>query len=760
MSASVKVEEHSRSITIRAISFIFLVNFINIYSQIDLLWGKKGILSVDYLFEMYEKVNSNDFSKSFFPSIIPLLHKIIGISGETCLYIISTLGAILSFLMLFEKKFHKSIYMFLVWYSYLNIFLVGQHFTSFGFDHFNLEVGFISIFLCEFYTFDSKYLQIMSKYILKLTIFKVLYSFGLSLIFSNNKYILSLQGYESFLLKNFIPSSTIVILNKYIPQEFQTLLTALIFLVVIIVPFGMFCFFKRISRISGFMIAIFCLNINLIGNFGLSNLMLFAINFVNFDDDFLDLLFRLGEEKKIKLKDDRIINIPNEEELPAAIAIDAFCAFIFCLISLFTIFPLNKIVEGKFDLTPGGDKNPYKFFNINYLKKIFVLLVLYIIVMPIVDYYYEHLKKEEEFKYVKTFNDLKNSCKVGIIIKIIFFSIIACIYLCHSIDTFFSGLNLPMITKKKGSFLYFSNHKLFNTLHDFTISSGYQIHKGFLEERSHTGRDVLVFKYLTETIIYEDIKVNKTNQTNTLNETNTNNTILNNTAFDSSINITSGQKNNESNNKTNNESNNKINIESNNKTKKARKKKEWKSMQFKHQLNEKGNNNLYFFMKLLFKQPRLEYALHFLAYEDKIGMKNLSDKIWIPHLIYKIFNEKQKEENITKIKIDKIRYSFSKYSDDHFRTNFISSYLDDTNLTIIEDYLKKYNSYMIRDNENNFFSKIPFALIMYTLIIIFALNKINKLIPEESNNKDKEEKIGGDKDEREKETIMEEKKEN
>ena len=88
---------------------------------------------------------------------------------------------------------------------------------------------------------------------------------------------------------------------------------------------------------------------------------------------------------------------------------------------MFTIFPLNKIVEGKFDLTPGGDKNPYKFFNINYLKKIFVLLVLYIIVMSIVDYYYEHLKKEEEFKYVKTFNDLKNSCKDGIIIKIIFF---------------------------------------------------------------------------------------------------------------------------------------------------------------------------------------------------------------------------------------------------------------------------------------------------------------------------------------------------
>ena len=85
-------------------------------------------------------------------------------------------------------------------------------------------------------------------------------------------------------------------------------------------------------------------------------------------------------------------------------------------------------------------------------------------------------------------------------------------------------------------------------------------------------------------------------------------------------------------------------------------------------------------------------------------MKNFSERIWIPHLIYKLLNEKKKEENITKIKIDKIRYTFSKYSDDHFRTNFISRYLDDTNLTIIEEYLKKYNSFMVQDFNHNFFN--------------------------------------------------------
>ena len=729
---SYETEEHSRSITIRAISFIFMINFINIYSQIDFLWGKKGILSVDYLFDLYKKLDStNNFSKSFFPSIIPLLNKFLGISGENCLYIISALGAVLSLLIIFEKKFHKSVFMFIVWYCYLNIFLVGQHFTSFSFDHFNLEVGFISIFLCEFYFFDNKYLQCISKYILKFTIFKVLYSFALSLIFSNNKNILSLKAYDSFLLKQLIPSSSIIFLNKFMPNDFHILFSVLIFLVMIIVPFGMFCFFKRICRISGLIIACFCLSLTFVGNFGLSNLMLLAINFVNFDDEFLDLLFRFGEEKKIKVKNGRIINIPNDEELSTAstaITIDVFCAFVFCLISLFTIFPLYKIIPGQFDLTPNGINNPYKFLNITHLKKIFILIIIYILIMSLYDYYYRHLKTKEEFKYVKSFKDLRNSCKINIVIKTIFFSLLSVIYLSHSIDTFFSGLNIPMITKKKGSILYSSNHKLFNSLHDFAISSGYPIHKGFLEEKSNTGRDVLVFKYLTETIIYEE--VNMTNSS--LN----NNTINNN-------------------NETLNNSNNTAN---NTKIKKPRKKKEWKSMQFKHQINEKGNNNLYFFINILFKQPRLEYALHHLAYENN-GMKNLTDKIWIPHLIYKIFNEKKKEENITKIKIDKIRYIFSKYSDDHFRTNFISRYLDDTNLTIIEQFLKKYNSYIIQDFNNNIFSRIPFALIMYTLVFIFSFGKLIALIPDGDLDKNKKEIILEENKNEDKDEDNEEKKE-
>ena len=747
--SSQKTEERSRSITIRAISFVFLINFINIYSQIELLWSKQGIVSVDHLLDIYKKVNKNDsniFSKSFYPSIIPLLNNIFNISGETCLYIMSLLGTIISFLMLFNKNFHKSIFMFIIWYLYLNIFLVGQNFMSFEFDHFNLEVGFISIFLCEFISFDSKYLQILSKYILKFTIFKVLYSYALSLIFSNNKYILSLQAYESFLLKQSIPSSTIIILNKYIPLEFQTLLTALIFIVLTIVPFGMFCVFKRICKISGILIMIFCLNLNLIGNYGLGNLMLLAINFVNIDDEFLDLLFRLGEEKKINLKDGRVITIPNEEELSTVIGVDIFVIFIFIFVSLFVIFPLNRIVEGKFDLTPGGDKNPYRFLTINHLKKIMVLFIIYIIIMSIIDYYNQHLKKEEEYKYVKTFDDLKKSCKIGTILKIIIFSIFGILFLCYSIDTFYSGLNLPMVTKKKGSILYSSSNGLFNYLHNYCISSGYSINKGLLEERAHSGRDILVFKYLTEIYINEEEKekkkekkkenekinitelINQINQTNNTNQTNqTNQTYINETIIDDNKNKTKK-----------------------NKTKKMKKKEEWKSIQFQHQINENNKNNLYFFISLLFKQPRLEYALHRLAYEGKNKLENFNEKIWIPHLIYRLFNDKTLIGNITKIKIEKIRYSFSRYSDNNFRTSFISRFLDETNLTQIEEYLKKHNSLIInKEYKKSIFYKIPLPTIVYALLFIFIMkgifpNNPNKIKNKNDNEENEEKEINND----------------
>ena len=174
---------------------------------------------------------------------------------------------------------------------------------------------------------------------------------------------------------------------------------------------------------------------------------------------------------------------------------------------------------------------------------------------------------------------------------------------------------------------------------------------------------------------------------------------------------------------------------------KMKKKEEWKTVHFQHQLNEKNKkSNLCFFMSLLFRQPRLEYALHRLAYEEKNKLEDFNEKIWIPHLLYRLFNEKAAKENITKIKIEKVRFYFSKYSDNNFRSSFLSKYLDDTNLTQIEEYLKKHNSSIIdKDYKINLFHKIPLSGIIFTLIFIFITIKLYPYISGEEKNKDNEE---------------------
>ena len=713
MSTKSEPIEYSRNIIIRSVSFIFLVNFVNIYSQTELLWSKQGLASVDYLIEIHK--NSKNYEKNFFPSIIPFLHNIFGIQSESIIYIMSAIGSIISLLMLYNKKYHKTFFMFIIWYFYLNIFIVGQQFMSYEFDYLNLEVGFILIFLCDFTFINKKniYLKIISKYLIKFIIFKLLFSYGLSLIFSNNKPINRFQEYESFLIKQTMPSSLILKFLEYLPSQFQTLLSCLMVSILLIVPFGMFCFFKRISRVSGILIAIFSLSMSLIGNFGLSNLMLFGINFVNFDDDFIDFLLRLGEEKKIKLPDGREYNIPNNEELSTTIAIDIFFMFCFVFFTILLIFPIHKAIEGEFELTPNSDKNPYKFFNMRHLKVILFLIAIYLLCMSIIDYYKNYLKKEEKFKYVKTFKDLKENLNCKIMLKFIGMSLITIVYLFHSIDMFYSGINIPMIIKRKNSFLFMFSDKLYNILHHFNIASGYSL-PGELLEESHMGRDVLVFKYLVNKTVFEK-------EEEPLNNTSMNNNSINNNTNSTNKNIINSANNTNNVNNINNNTNNKKYIL------KEKITQEWKTINFQNQINENiPKYNLCFFM-LLLRQPRLEFSLYRLAYQKREKINNLYDNILLSNLIYRLFVDKTFNENILKIRIDKYKYYYSSYAAKPFRISKISEFFPETNLSSIELFLHNLNSSLInKDGNKNIFKKIPLANIIVTIIFVLVIKELLK----------------------------------
>ena len=152
----------------------------------------------------------------------------------------------------------------------------------------------------------------------------------------------------------------------------------------------------------------------------------------------------------------------------------------------------------------------------------------------------------------------------------------------------------------------------------------------------------------------------------------------------------------------------------------------------------------------------MEYALHRLAYDSKNKLDNFNEQIWIPHLLYRLFKEKASVENITKIKIEKIKYIFSEYRYyNNFRTMFLSRYLDETNLTQIENYLKKYNSFIVnKDIKRSMFDKIPFPAIIYALLFILITKNIfytekNLDNNEVDNDGEEEEEKLNEKDEKE-----------
>ncbi len=162
--------EKSRYLIVKGISIIYLISYLNILYQISILWGNNGLLPVKNIIELSLLKNDNNL----YPSIIPFLYNL-KINLEFLLYFLCFIGIILSLLILVFDKFLKGIFMFILWFIYLNFYKIGQNFFEFEFDYLLLEIGFVSIFLCDFYYVNIKFLNIIFIYVLKLLLFKYLF---------------------------------------------------------------------------------------------------------------------------------------------------------------------------------------------------------------------------------------------------------------------------------------------------------------------------------------------------------------------------------------------------------------------------------------------------------------------------------------------------------------------------------------------------------------------------------------------------------
>ena len=706
--------DFTKNLLIRGIGCLFLISFTNIYNQIYILWGSDGILPSERLIEMciLKKIK-------IFPSIIPFLFSFLKISVEDILYIITLIGIIFSFLIMWFKKFHKSICMFIIWYCYLNIFLVGQNFMSYEFDYLLMETGFVSIFLCDFLLLDSSYLQYISFYIIKFILFKFLFGNGLSIIFSENQHFLNFNGFDFFLINQPIPTMFSYHLNK-INYGIKKLFSSFIMSNLLILPFGMFMFFKRISIITGEIIFGFNIFMSLIGHNGLINLICLVLNIANFNDEFFELFYDLNEKKEEKeseekknktgedyLKDKKLRKIYEDDDWNSSLGqlLDIPITICYIILTITFIFPIKDIMDNSLTLSPSNNLNILnKLGDIRNLHIYMTFLIIYILSFSLI-YYVNYAKKKINFVNI---------------IKIIFFSLLSIIYLMHSMNIFYAGFKSAMTTKAKGNMFYSITDNSYKYLHKFNLVSSYSIKQGFFKNDIRFDRKELLIKY----------SILKNYSDETFNKTLFNNFTTNNTQLNES-------------NSTINNNNSSINFTKNNNTSdtklkegvKMSYKKEWIEINFNQKpISNEIRGNLKYFSSF-FNQPRIDIAFHNLAYE-----KNLRNNSWVINLMSKIFNKDKKiynylqtnipESNIEEIKIDSFESFYDESNNKTFINRFKSNFLRKINKTIIDDFNQKFNKKYTKSMED-LFLKIPIIPIILTLnLIILSITIIrrNKII--------------------------------
>lgn len=178
MSTGIKF---TRDLFLKLFSLIYLLSFISIFYQIQGLWGDEGILPAkDFISKIQKKLNLKNQNFEFsnflkFPCVFLYSEQFIGLlreiplfkdleyfkiflnignatngtisSVEISMFLLCLIGIILSCLLFLNFKYlFNPISFFVLWFIYLNFYLIGQEFMGFEADRLILEAGFLAVF--------------------------------------------------------------------------------------------------------------------------------------------------------------------------------------------------------------------------------------------------------------------------------------------------------------------------------------------------------------------------------------------------------------------------------------------------------------------------------------------------------------------------------------------------------------------------------------------------------------------------------------
>lgn len=308
----------TRTIFLRLLGCIYLIAFLSLYGQIQGLWGDEGLLPAKFILEKLKETQKEHANFISFPTIAWFFQSLseknllptvnifglhFGSYAENLLFIISLVGIIISFLIVINVKyFINSLYFGILWYCYLNFFLIGQVFLRYEWDMLLLEVGFVTILFAplDYY----KYINIITNidnlcfYLLRFLLFKIMFCISSNILASGCPYWLSFSGLNFYFQSQPLLSSLSYTAHN-LPDGIKKVLSSYGYFILEYIPFGYFLIWRRINIFAGELTFCFHFFIMICGNYSFYNILILVINVLNFDDYFWRGVLGIGIINKL-----------------------------------------------------------------------------------------------------------------------------------------------------------------------------------------------------------------------------------------------------------------------------------------------------------------------------------------------------------------------------------------------------------------------------------------------------------------------------
>lgn len=283
-------------IFIRCIGAIYLIAFLSFFFQYDGLIGQNGILP----FARYlDSLQTNLGSRAYW--LVPTISWL----NQTDTFLYWQLIISLVFSVALIAGVLPIISSLILFISYLSIVNIGQSFMTFQWDILLLEAGFLAILISPVKLLsrlrDNKTPHILLIILLKLLLFKLMFSSGIGKLLSGDETWKNLTALNFHYFTQPLPNQ-IAWYAHQLPEWIHKTSVAVMLFIEIIVPFFFFTP-ARPRYLAGFLTIGLQIIIMATGNYTFFNLLSIVLCLFLFDDDFFKIFYR---KSGLSFKDESI----------------------------------------------------------------------------------------------------------------------------------------------------------------------------------------------------------------------------------------------------------------------------------------------------------------------------------------------------------------------------------------------------------------------------------------------------------------------